>query len=151
MISSTTSTSQIPPLASAQLTTDRETHRSARDNITHVELQRLTDRNRRVFAHLPPGRFSSPTTKTEVKNKVSSAPSITQPGFGFLCVFVSLRESFAPLARPQRAMLRGHATESSWLPPLEGDNLLLKNHISVYQSISRFDGIGLEARGGRGG
>ena len=30
-------------------------------------------------------------------------------------------------------------------PPLEGDNLLLKNHISAYQSISRFDGIGREA------
>ena len=110
MIASITSTSQIPPLASARLTTDRETHRFARDNITHVELKRLTDHN---------------------------------PVRGFLCVFVSLREPFAPLARPQRAMLRGHVTERSWLPPLEGDNLLLKNHISAYQSISRFDDMTL--------
>ena len=40
---------------------------------------------------------------------------------GFLCVFVSLREPLEPLARPQRAMLRGidmlrgHATGKSGL------------------------------------
>ncbi len=31
----------------------------------------------------------------------------TQKSSSFLCVFASLREPFAPLARPQRAMLRG--------------------------------------------
>ena len=41
---------------------------------------------------------------------------------GFLCVFSSLREPLEPLARPQRAMLRGidmlrgHATERFLLP-----------------------------------
>jgi hypothetical protein len=35
------------------------------------------------------------------------------PVRGFLCVFASLREPSVPLARPQRAMLRGHATERS--------------------------------------
>ena len=84
----------------------------------------------RVRPPQSPGRFSSPTTKTEVKNKVCSAPSITQPGFGFLCVFVSLRESFAPLARPQRAMLRSRyrvVLLNCFGPPSpEGDTLLPK-------------------------
>jgi hypothetical protein len=59
-------------------------------------------------ASVPPPRppFSSPGTKTEVKNKVSSAPSLTQPGFGFLCVFSSLREPSAP----PRTATEGHAT-----------------------------------------
>jgi hypothetical protein len=52
-----------------------------------------------VPPHHPPGPFSSPTTKRGLKNKVSSAPSLTQPGFGFLCVFASLRE---PSARTSR-------------------------------------------------
>jgi hypothetical protein len=68
------------------------------------------------------------------------------PVRGFLCVFASLREPSAPLARPQRAMLRGHATERSCPPSLEGDNLLLKDHVYAYQSISRFDGIGLKPK-----
>ncbi len=60
----------------------------------------------RVFPHLTQPPFSSPGTKTEVKNKVSSAPSITQPGFGLLCVFASLREPSAP----PRTASEGHAT-----------------------------------------
>ena len=71
MIPSTTSTSQIPPLASARLTTYRETLRSARNNIMRVELKRLTDRKQRVFAHLIPRSLLFPLgCEWELRKKV---------------------------------------------------------------------------------
>ena len=110
MIASITSTSQIPPLASARLTTDRETHRSARNNMMRVELKRSTDHNRVLvfFASL------------------------------FLCVSHS-HPSHGLRGPCYGDMLR----KALGSPPLEGDNLLLKNHISAYQSISRFDDMTL--------
>jgi hypothetical protein len=41
MVYSSTSTTQTPPIASARLTNDRETHRSARDNTKYVEPKRI--------------------------------------------------------------------------------------------------------------
>ena len=71
MIPSTTSTSQITPLAPARLTTDRETHRSARNSTTHVELKRLTDRKLRVFANLTPRSLLFPLgCEWELRKKV---------------------------------------------------------------------------------
>jgi len=42
MILSTAATSQTPTIASERPTTDRETHRSARNDSTHAQLKRLT-------------------------------------------------------------------------------------------------------------
>jgi hypothetical protein len=121
MIPSTTSTSQITPLAPARLTTDRETHRSARNSTTHVELKRLTDRKLRVFANLTP---RSPCYGAMLRGHA------TGPCYG--------------------AMLRGHATGPCYgamprkgLAPLlsKGTICCSKIKSSGYQSISRLDGI----------
>ena len=95
-------------------------------------------RKLRVFTHLIPRPLLLPW---EVKGSCDFTGNPLQashnPVPGFLCVFASLREPSAPLARPQRAMLRGHATERSCPPSLERDNLLVKNHISAYQFMIR--------------
>ncbi len=75
---------------------------------------------------------------------------MTQTGSGFLCVFASLLlcVSHAKPSLDQRGPCYGKVLRKGLgSPPLEGDNLLLKNHISEYQSISRFDGIERELPG----
>jgi hypothetical protein len=168
MIPSTTSTSQITPLAPARLTTDRETHRSARNSTTHVELKRLTDRKLRVFANLTPRSLLFPLgCEWELRKKVLRTKHHTNR---FAVFFASLRlcvshphpshghrgPCYGAMLRGHAtgpcygAMLRGHATGPCYgamprkgLAPLlsKGTICCSKIKSSGYQSISRLDGI----------
>ena len=125
MIPSTTSTSQITPLAPARLTTDRETHRSARNSTTHVELKRLTDRKLRVFANLTPRSLLFPLgCEWELRKKVLRTKHHTNR---FAVFFASLRlcvshphPSHGHRGPCYGAMLRGHATGPCYGAMLRG-------------------------------
>ena len=144
MIFSTTSTSQIPPLASARLTIDRETHHFSRDNITHVELQRLTDRKLRVFANLIPRSLLFPLgCEWELRKKVLRTKHHT---IRFAVFFASLLLCVSHLhpSHGHRGPCYGDMPGKGLAPLLsKGTICCSKIKSSAYQSISRLDGIGL--------
>ncbi len=126
MIPSTTSTSQIPSLASARLTT----HRSARDSTTHVELKRLTNRKLRVFAHLIPRSLLFPLgCEWELRKKVLRTKHHTNRFAVFFASLLLCVSHPHPSHGLRGPCYGGMLRKALGSPPLEGDNLLLKNQI----------------------
>ena len=115
-------------VGSSTSTASRCTTRTARPNLSSfpslLALYYGVRKTKTASVHPPHPPAPSPPLGVEGELRKVGAPLQAYHKLvrGFLCVFVSLREPLEPLARPQRAMLRGidmlrgHATERSWLP-----------------------------------
>ncbi len=116
----------------AEYDTNRKTQPLERSFSSRTLLCSSQNTNCECFPTSSPGPFSSPGRRRGVAISWGIRSKHHTNGFCFLCVLVSLREPTAPLARPQRASYGDVLRNGLVSPPLEGDHLLLKNHISAY-------------------